>query len=422
MKKLAAVFLSLILALSGCASVGTEDLMTGIRTNLVTDAEAPDSVMTQTRGETSPELKEPDTASAMDFSIRLFRTALEPGENTLISPLSVLSALAMTAGGAAGETLNQMEQALGMGSEKLDAFFGSYMATPERQEGALHLANSIWFTDDNRFTVNQDFLQRNAECYGADIYRTAMDNTAVKAINDWVKEKTDGMIPEILDKAPADAIMYLVNALAFEAKWETPYYTHQVREAEFTREDGTEKKADMMYSEEYAYLETENAAGFIKYYEGRDYAFVALLPNEGISVADYVASLTGEKLTALLSAPQNIMVQAGIPKFESEYSVLLNDVLKEMGMVDAFDPVTADFSCMGSSEDGGIHISRVLHKTFISVAEEGTRAGAATLVEAADGASMIGDFKTVILNRPFVYLLIDTRTHLPFFMGTVMGK
>ena len=177
-----------------------------------------------------------------------------------------------------------------------------------------------------------------------------------------------------------------------------------------------------MHGTENTYLRDANATGFLKYYEDHRYAFVALLPNEGISVADYVASLTGEKLTALLSAPQNIMVQAGIPKFESEYSVLLNDVLKEMGMVDAFDPVTADFSCMGSSEDGGIHISRVLHKTFISVAEEGTRAGAATLVEAADGASMIGDFKTVIMDRPFVYLLIDTRTHLPFFMGTVMGK
>lgn len=404
MKKLTAIFLVLILVLSGCTAAGTEDLMTGIQANAV------------------DYLQEPDSTFAMDFSIRLFRTALEPGENTLISPLSVLSALAMTVGGAAGETLNQMEQALGMGSEKLDAFFGSYMATPERREGALHLANSIWFTDDNRFTVNQDFLQRNAECYGADIYRTAMDNTAVKAINDWVKEKTDGMIPEILDKAPADAIMYLVNALAFEAKWETPYYEYLVWEAEFTREDGTAKTVDMMYSTEYAYLEDENAVGFIKYYEGRDYAFAALLPNEGVSVADYAVGLTGEKLTALLSSPQEIQVEAGIPKFESEYGVLLNDVLKDMGMVDAFDPNAADFSCMGSSEDGGIHISRVLHKTFISVAEEGTRAGAATLVEAVDGAAMLPEPKTVILDRPFVYLLIDTGTNLPLFMGTMMGK
>ena len=133
-----------------------------------------------------------------------------------------------------------------------------------------------------------------------------------------------------------------------------------------------------------------------------------------------VAGLTGEGLISMLSSAQQVRVQAGLPKFENEYGAQLGDILKEMGMTDAFDPVTADFSRMGESTDGNLFVSSVIHKTFISVAEEGTRAGAATMVVAADGAALIEEFETVILDRPFVYLLIDTETNIPFFMGTVM--
>lgn len=407
MKKLTAIMMlaALVLSLFGCAPAGAEDLMAGI----TPDKQASSGAV---RGE---------TAAAADFGLRLFRAALEEG-NTSLSPLSVLYALAMTTGGAEEQTLDQMEQMLGMNTEEMDAFFGSYLAALDDRAGDLRLANAIWFTDDDRFTVNRDFLQRNADHYGADIFRMPLDETAVRSVNDWVDEKTDGMIEKILDKAPENAVMYLVNALAFDAKWENIYYEHQVRKAEFTRADGIKTEVDMMYSQEQAYLEDENATGFIKYYEGGDYAFVALLPNEGVTLADYLAGLTGESLLSLLSSPEQVLVEAGLPKFESEYSAELGDILKGMGMTDAFDPVAADFSRLGKSTEGNIFISHVIHKTFISVAEEGTRAGAATLVVAAYGAAMIEQFKTVVLNRPFVYLILDTHTELPLFIGTMMGK
>ena len=217
--------------------------------------------------------------------------------------------------------------------------------------------------------------------------------------------------------------MYLVNALAFEAQWEKVYDEFQVQEGYFTTEDETRQDVEMMHSQEHYYLEDELATGFIKYYEGREYAFVALLPNEGVSVSQYVENLTGEHLAKLLSDQKDVTVFATMPKFETEYDIEMSEVLQEMGMTDAFDYRVADFSRLGSYNVDGMNIciSRVLHKTFISVAEQGTRAGAATAVEMpAYGAMEIPEFKEVVLDRPFVYMIIDCETNLPFFMGTMM--
>lgn len=195
--------------LTGCTmKVQAENLMEGITPN---EVNALDDLSSR-------------NADVTDFAIRLFKASEASGKNTLISPLSVLCALAMTANGAEGETLEQMEAVLGMTTEELNLYLYSYMKNlPQGDKYKLCLANSIWFTEDERFTVNQGFLQTNADYYGADIYKAPFDNQTCKDINNWVKEKTDEMIPEILDEISVDAVMYLVNALAFEAEWQEVY-------------------------------------------------------------------------------------------------------------------------------------------------------------------------------------------------------
>jgi len=392
---------------TGCTmEVQAKDLMEGITPNNVN---ALDDLSSQ-------------NADVTDFAIRLFKASNENGKNTLISPLSVLCALAMTANGAEEETLAQMEEVLGMTTDEMNQYLYSYMKNlPQGDKYKLSLANSIWFTDDERFTVNQDFLQTNADYYGADIYKAPFNNQTCKDINNWVKDKTDEMIPEILDKIPADAIMYLVNALAFEAEWSEIYEKQQVKDGKFTKEDGTKQEVELMYGVEGTYLEDENGIGFKKYYKGGKYAFIAMLPNEGVNVSDYVASLDGESLNALLNNTQHTTVHTAIPKFETEYSVEMSEILRGMGMTEAFDMYSANFKGIGTSSDGNIHISRVLHKTFISVGEKGTKAGAVTVGEAADGAAMEPqEPKEAYLDRPFVYMLIDCENNIPFFIGTMM--
>ena len=149
---------------------------------------------------------------------------------------------------------------------------------------------------------------------------------------------------------------------------------------------------------------------------------MALLPNEGVSVSEYVASLDGEHLRDMLTSAEGVTVFASMPKFESGYDVEMSDILKEMGMPNAFDEQLAEFPYIGTVSDGlNIAISRVIHKTFISVSETGTRAGAATVVEMrAEGAVELSEFKEVTLDRPFVYMLIDCENDLPLFIGSTM--
>ena len=411
MKRIIALMLVLAfsLGLTACSQVSANDLMKDV------PAKAVDVLPDMDAG----------AAVAADFGVRLFKTSMEEGKNTLISPLSVLYALAMTANGADGETLAQMEQVLGMDVDNLNSYMLAYLdLLPESKDYKMSLANSIWFKDDPNFLVEQSFLQTNADYYGAGAYKVAFDEGTRNDINNWVKEHTDGMIPEIIDEIPDEAIMYLVNALAFDAKWADEYEEHQIREGRFTMEDGTRQDVDMMHSEEYTYLEDDLATGFIKYYKDRRYAFVAMLPNEGVTVSQYVESLPGEHLRELLNNPQDVTVFASIPKFETEYDIEMSEVLQEMGITDAFDWQVADFSKLGTYNVDGMNIciNRVLHKTFISVTEQGTRAGAATAVEmVAEGAAEIIEYKEVVLDRPFVYMLIDCETNLPFFIGSMMN-
>lgn len=266
--------------------------------------------------------------------------------------------------------------------------------------------------------MEQNFLQTNADYYAADLFKAPFDNSTLKEINDWVKKNTNEMIPEILDEIPSDAIMYLINAIAFEAEWEEIYRINDVYQGVFTKEDGSTNNVEFMHSHESRYIEDDSSTGFFKYYKGRNYAFVALLPNEGTSVSDYISSLTGEHVASLLANASYASVNATIPKFTVRCSTDIVNALQAIGITDAFMGQTADFSGLGTSKNGNIFISRVLHDTFLTVDEKGTKAGAATLVEANDGAAM--DTKRVFLDRPFVYMLIDCEHNVPIFIGTVM--
>lgn len=363
-----------------------------------------------------------NAVTCTDFAVRLFQECSRADGNILVSPLSVINALAMTANGARGETLEQMEALFGADLDSLCSYLHDYnKSLPTGKNYKLHSANSIWVRDDRGFTVQPDFLQTNAEWFSADVYMAPFDGSTLKDINKWVSENTDEMIPEILDEIPDAAVMYLINALAFDAEWQSVYKEYQVREGVFTREDGTPQETEMMYSTEYTYLQDIQAQGFIKYYHDAKYAFAALLPDEGVSLAEYTASLTGERLHELLSNPQITAVDTAIPKFEAEYSALLNDVLENLGMTDAFDSGAADLSGLGTSPGQNLFISRILHRTYIAVNEKGTKAGAATVVEVSKESAMMDDeeIKEVYLDRPFVYMIIDCEENIPVFIGTM---
>ena len=362
------------------------------------------------------------TAALSEFSLRLFEENIKAsGEetNVLISPTSIVTALGMTSFGAKGDTLSQMEEVFGVKRGYLTQHNLKYGDNDSKE---LKLANSIWFTNDERLTVMDEFLQFNDEFYDAAVYETAFNAATCDSINSWVEKNTNGMIKEILDEIPADAVMYLINALVFEAEWAEKYDETQIRTGmKFTSSKGEEQRVDMMVSDESAYLVDENARGFIKYYKGQKYAFAALLPNEDVTVADYVKNLSGERLQELLANPYTGgTVNAYLPQFSYEYDVEMSDLLENMGMKDAFDGTKADFSAMATSTRGNIFLNRVIHKTFLEVSPVGTKAGAATVVEAMDEcAPWYDEVYEVRLDRPFLYMIIDLENNMPVFIGAV---
>jgi serpin B len=359
---------------------------------------------------------------ASDFAFKLLSSvnADSENENILISPLSVICALSMTANGADGETKAQIESVLGMSTDELNKYLYSYLSSlVTKNDVKINLANSIWFKDLPDFAVNRSFLQTNADYYGASVYKAPFDKSTLKDINNWVKKNTDGMIPKILDRIPEDAMMYLVNTLVFDGEWMDMYLEHQYEDGIFTLENGSKEEVGYLVSEETEYLETEKATGFIKYYKNARYAFAALLPNEDVTVSELLDSFDGETLASAMENKKYYSVDVKLPKFKTEYSTELSETLKKMGMSNAFEWSLADFSKMSNEQ---LYVGRVLHKAYIEVNERGTRAGAATAVEMNCGGMYIeGDKKEVYLDRPFVYMLIDCETNTPFFIGTMMN-
>lgn len=409
--------------LAGCSSEMPTDLTLQLRTENTSDTSSEDLDNKDISGKPADELF---ISSQMNCSIALFKSAIleSKNKNILISPLSAQLALAMTAGGANGETKNEMENLLAdeIPLEELNEYLYNYVKSlPSEDTGKLQIANSIWLRDDdNSLVVKDDFLRNNANYYDAQTYKLPFDEKALNSINNWVDKHTDGMIDKIIDDIDASTIMYLINALVFDAEWETPYKEDKISDGTFTSISGEQQNATMMTSSESQYLDDGKATGFIKDYANGNYRFVALLPNEGVDIYDYINGLAYEGILDTLNNAQTDSVMATMPKFSYSYELSLNNTLIKLGMTSAFDENAADFSNMAECSSGNIYIGDVLHKTFISVDEKGTKAGAVSKVEMAKNSMLEPGF-IVNLDRPFVYMVVDGETNLPIFIGALMN-
>ena len=230
------------------------------------------------------------------------------------------------------------------------------------------------------------------------------------------------MIDKIIDELSPEAVACLINAITFEGKWTEQYDESQVDDKGiFTNAKGEEQKAVMLLGTEDYYLSDSKTDGFIKYYEGGKFAFMAMLPHKDISVSDYIEELNGGDILSLYNNRERAIVYTKIPEFTYDYSSTLNAPLYEMGIKDAFSKELADFSNMAQMEDFNIFISEILHKTHIELDRNGTRAAAVTAVimECAAAAVPSYDIKEVYLDRPFVYAIIDRETGIPVFLGAL---
>ena len=356
-----------------------------------------------------------------DFSIELFKNTFSETDNTLISPISAMFPLAMTANGANGNTLSEMNQTLSkdIPLDTLNKYLYSFRTSlKSTAKSKMQISNSIWFRND--LEVEKDFLQINSDFYDASIYQSPFNIQTLNDINKWVKKNTNGHIDKALDKINKDSMMYLINTLVFDSKWKEKYEKEHINEDTFYNQNDSDTLCKFMSSTEGYYLDDGIATGFIKPYYNDNYRFIALLPNEGISIFDYINQMSGEKFMNTLNRAAKTPVYAEIPEFHYENSFSLKEALSTLGMKDAIS-MKADFSNLSKSQGEDLYIEDIIQKTYIYVDPKGTKAGAITFVSMDAKSDEEGPDKSVILNRPFVYAIIDSKTNIPIFIGVVLN-
>ncbi len=354
------------------------------------------------------------------FGLSLFReiNKAEADSNVFISPFSVSMALSMTLNGAAGQTLEDMKNTLevkGLTMEQINQANKSLMELLQNIDPKVNfqVANSIWYRE--QFEVLARFIEVNQTYFDAEISEENFASPeAVTKINNWVKDKTNGRIEEIIDEIAPDVMMYLINAIYFKGTWLYEFDPDDTKKAPFYLADGTSTEVDMMSQKaSLAYYGTDDYLAVDLPYGNGQFSMTAILPNQEIGVDGFIADLTEEKWSDLTSRLEEKDVTVFMPKFELTYDKELKDVLSALGMEIAFSD-GADFS--GINPDRDLYISRVLHKANVTVDEEGTEAAAVTAVEIRETSVGLEE-QVVRLDRPFIFVIREHHSGSILFMG-----
>jgi serpin B len=266
------------------------------------------------------------------------------------------------------------------------------------------------------------FLQRNKQFFGAEITNLDFnDPSSPSKINSWVKDKTSGKIDKIIDQIDSMAVLYLINAIYFKGAWADEFKKADTKDEPFKTAGADQPNVPMMHrSGSYRYVESEGFQAVSLPYGGGRVSMYVFLPSESSSLAEFQRSLTAQNWDQWMSRFVKTPGDLGLPRFKLEFEATLNDSLTSMGMGLAFDADRANFKGIADSSDN-ISISRVKHKTYCDVNEEGTEAAAVTSVEMVATSAMRPQKRfRMIVDRPFFFAIRDNETGTLLFMGSVV--
>lgn len=360
-----------------------------------------------------------DTAY-LDYVFNTFKNCCtDKDENVMISPASLLFALELSACGADGETLDEINSALFPGlsnEEALSISLSYYEMLNEFSEGKLLIANGVFLNSEYGDAVYKDYLDFVEQKFGAQIQTIDSSSESVDLVNRWVSWNTRGMIPEIIEEIDPSQVMLIVNALTFESAWGRLYEDCDIEDnLYFHNSKGENDTVNMLYSHESCFSETDKAKGFMKYYHNGKFAFLVMLPNDdSISANEFIQDFTSDDYRRFITNKDMNGVKCYFPEFSYEYTnENMMEIFKDMGIQKIFTPGEADLS--NTSDIEGLYISSFLHKTFIEVNRQGTWAAAVS----ESGTAVYSLVPTIRVDRPFVFMIVDTETMIPIFIGTV---
>ncbi|MDD5701321.1 MAG: serpin family protein [Dehalococcoidales bacterium] len=385
--------------------------------------------------ETAPAAGPADITSLVngnnEFALNLYRLLKDEEGNFFYSPYSISEALAMTCGGARGETEEQMANTLRfiLSREQLHPAFNAIdIELAKRGQGAkgkdgegfrLNVVNALWGQKDFKFS--SEYLDLLAQNYGAGMrivdYIKATEESR-QTINQWVSDQTEDRIKDLLPQGSITPLTRLVltNAIYFNAAWSAPFEKEATKDGQFHLLDGSTVNVPMMKQmKSFKYAEGSNYQAVELPYDGNELSMVLILPAEG-QLPSFESALDSRQLDSIIGSLKSNPVTVTMPRFKIESQFSLKEALGELGMPIAFSESEADFSGMDGKKD--LFISDVIHKSFVDVDEEGTEAAAATgVIISTTSAPM--DPEEITLDRPFIFLIRDNPTGSILFLGQV---
>jgi serpin B len=361
-----------------------------------------------------------NTAFAFDLMNQITRA--QPGGNVFISPFSVSSALQMVVNGAAGGTKAEMQQVLKTSGVSAGALNGAFKDLNQQLEGrkdvTLNLANGMWVQKD--FHIKPAFVDTNRQYFRAELASVDFNNPqAAKTINGWAEQKTKGKITKVVEfPFPALTRLILANAIYFKGKWVEPFKKDLTKPRDFHLANGQTKQTPMMVQDSHFQYQENAKFQAVKLPYNGGLQMELYLPATNSTPQMFLADIAGKE-TWRDSIQSDFSRREGtvtLPKFKMEFEIELNNPLQSLGMKSAFAN-TADFSGIA---DEPLNISEVKQKSYVDVNEEGTEAAAVTTVGIRAMALMkpIEKF-SMVLDRPFFFVISDATTGSILFMGVV---
>lgn len=366
-----------------------------------------------------------------DFNINLIRIVnAGKKDNYLISPYSIEIALNLLKEGADGATLKEIEEVIGNRS-----------IPNVTVKDHINVANVAFIKNKYKNDIETNYYETIKAKYNSEILYDEF--TTPKVINDWVNEKTDGMIEKILDQLDPNFCLGLANALAIDVEWASQFECTNTTSQKFTKQDGQKINVEMMHQtlryDNYKYLENDNATGIIMPYQKyfntattdfkseEDYEktdnleFIGILPKNDIN--DYINNLNPKELDNLEKSAKQVdddfEINLALPRFKYDYSLdNFEQVLKDMGIKLIFDAERADFSRIIKTTH--IYVDEAIHKTHIDLNEKGTKAAAVTYFGfKANGMLAPKKSVDITFDKSFIYIIRDKNTKELLFFGVV---
>lgn len=416
------------LLLGGLAAAAAYPLM-GCTPPMTETKPGPDAAIAKVDVPRAPISPVADSAKSLaKFSGRMLSQLAEGRTNMICSPLSIAMVLGMMRNGAAERTAAEIDTMLGAGVGEVNSDLNAAIqslagaAGPKKSgsregEVVLNLANAVW--GQQGLPWSQPLLKALAESYGTGIMQADLAGdpaAAVRTVNEWVAEQTDGEIKKLLDNAPDGLLMVLVNALLFRAQWATKF--PDPGKQPFHVAGGPPVDVPTLRTTDRMSGGTgEGWRGCMIPYVGKELAMTIILPDPGAEGA-VAKKLTDGALASMQQGMDDRSVTVQLPEFTVDTGVTLNDILMYLGMTSAFSP-EADFSAM-TDDHHPINLSLVRHQATITVDKEGTSAAAATAALAPISAPAPKDPLEVIADRPFWYFVTDTDGRIaPLFAGRI---